>query len=143
MCTCYLVRSHGNYTIHVNMWNMFCAVFISHISLLRNSWCLYFLFYEKIHCVTGLKWLYSVSVSFLHHQSFTHSRTIYGYCYCIVNLHFCFCHLSFWNTHHLCVALCVPVMSAVYINVILYQRQFKYVFFFSVFCPPVSSLIVP
>ena len=47
------------------------------------------------------------------------------------------------HTHHLCVAVCVPVMSAVYLSVTLYQRQFKYVFFSSVLCPSVTILIAP
>jgi hypothetical protein len=56
---------------------------------------------------------------------------------------FSFCHLSFQNTRHLHVAVCFPVMSAVYLNVTLYQRQFKYVFFFSVFCQAVTIFIAP
>jgi len=127
--------------IMLYMWNMFCAIFISQISLLRNSWCLYFLFYEKIHCVISLRWLYSISISFLYHRSFTHFHTIYGYC--TVSLQFSFYHISFQNTHHLCVAVCVPVMSAVYLNVTLYQRQFKYVSPPPMFCPTVTILIVP
>jgi len=52
MCTCYLVRSHGNYAVHVK--HVLCHFHKPNITVKKFLMSL-FLFYEKIHCVIGLR----------------------------------------------------------------------------------------
>lgn len=104
MCKCYCVRSRG---IVLNMWNMFCDIFDKpSVTVKTFPISSLLILWKQIHSVTGLSWLFCISVSLLYHPSFIHFRTMCGYCHCFVSLHFPFCHLSFQNTCPLCVAVC-------------------------------------